>query len=229
MSSTAAGDLAERVGPAFSVDGMLLARQRTRDAIRAISAKVQPGMVEEQAVEMAKQLLVNAGMQLSWHPTRVRFGPNTTKPMKLASTPGVVLGENDIFFLDIAPRVGVCEGDAGQSFVVGHQPEYRRCADDAERLFHEVRTVWLRERLSGRDLYAFADRVAKSMGWALNFDLPGHRVSDFPHAAIYTGSLADFAAEPSELRWILEIHLLDPQRRFGAFYEDMLLGDEYYD
>ncbi|PXW25576.1 M24 family metallopeptidase [Paraburkholderia caballeronis] len=227
--STAVNDGAERVGPAFSVDGMLVARQKTRQAIRDIAAKVRPGMVEEQAVEMAKQVLVDSGMQLSWHPTRVRFGPNTIKPMKLASAPGVVLQENDLFFLDIAPRVEAWEGDAGQSFVVGHQPEYRRCADDAERLFHDVRDVWLRERLTGHDLYAFADRTAKSMGWELNFDLPGHRVSDFPHAAIYTGSLADLEAAPSELRWILEIHLRDPQHRFGAFYEDMLLSDDYYD
>lgn len=227
--STAVNDGAERVGPAFSADGMLVARQKTRQAIRDIAAKVRPGMVEEQAVEMAKQVLVDSGMQLSWHPTRVRFGPNTIKPMKLASAPGVVLQENDLFFLDIAPRVEAWEGDAGQSFVVGHQPEYRRCADDAERLFHDVRDVWLRERLTGHDLYAFADRTAKSMGWELNFDLPGHRVSDFPHAAIYTGSLADLEAAPSELRWILEIHLRDPQHRFGAFYEDMLLSDDYYD
>jgi hypothetical protein len=66
------------------------------------------------------------------------------------------------------------------------------------------------------------------MGWVLNFDLPGHRVSDFPHAAIYTGSLADFDANPSAMRWILEIHIRDPKGCFGAFFEDMLLPDEYY-
>ncbi len=63
---------------------------------------------------------------------------------------------------------------------------------------------------------------------SLNFDLPGHRVSDFPHAAIHTGSLADFDASPSAMRWILEIHIRDPKGAFGAFFEDMLLPDEYY-
>jgi methionyl aminopeptidase len=77
-------------------------------------------------------------------------------------------------------------------------------------------------------LYAFADETARAMGWELNFDLPGHRVSDFPHATIYTGSLADLEATPSAMRWILEIHLRDPQNRFGAFFEDMLLDDEFY-
>lgn len=219
---------AERVGPAFSVDGMLLARQKTRQVIRDISALVLPGMVEEDAVAMAKQVMIDSGLKLSWHPTRVRFGSNTTKAMKQASEPGIVLQENDIFFIDLAPRVESWEGDGGATFVVGQNAEYERCARDAEALFHEVRNVWTRDKLSGQKLYEFADKTAKSMGWELNFDLPGHRVSDFPHATIYTGSLADFELSPSAMRWILEIHVRDPQKRFGAFFEDMLLGDEYY-
>jgi methionyl aminopeptidase len=219
---------AERVGPAFSVDGMLLARNKTRAAINEIASRVKPGMVEEDAVEMAKRVLLDSGLALSWHPTRVRFGINTIKPMKQASVPGVILQDNDIFFLDIAPRVDAWEGDGGASFVVGSNAEYERCARDAERLFHEVRQVWERQRSSGQALYAFAEKTAHAMGWELNFDLPGHRVSDFPHATIYTGSLADLDATPSAMRWILEIHLRDPQHRFGAFFEDMLLDDEYY-
>jgi Xaa-Pro aminopeptidase len=218
----------ERVGPSFSVEGMLLAREKTRQAIRQISASVTPGMVEEDAVAMAKGIVVGAGLALSWHPTRVRFGSNTTKPMKQASVPGVVLQENDIFFIDIAPRVDAWEGDGGASFVVGENAAYERCARDAERLFHDVRQVWEKERLTGQALYAYADETARTMGWELNFDLPGHRVSDFPHAAIHTGSLADLDATPSAVRWILEIHLRDPNGQFGAFFEDMLLDDEFY-
>lgn len=220
--------LAERVGPAFSVDGMLLARQKTREAIATIASQVRPGMVEEDAVAMAKGVLISAGLELSWHPTRVRFGANTLKPMRQASVPGVVLGDDDIFFIDIAPRVDAWEGDGGASFVVGAPGDAARCARDAEVLFHDVRRKWEQARLSGQALYAYADEVARRMGWQLNFDLPGHRVSDFPHAAIHTGALADFDTTPSAMRWILEIHLVDPQKRFGAFFEDMLLADSYY-
>ncbi|WP_295990348.1 M24 family metallopeptidase [Rugamonas sp.] len=207
---------------------MLLARQKTRRAIRDIAARVMPGMVEEDAVDMAKQVLLDAGLALSWHPTRVRFGTNTIKPMKQASVAGVILQENDLFFIDIAPRVEAWEGDGGASFVVGRHADYERCARDAEQLFHELRAIWQRERLSGRALYARADRIARTMGWELNFDLPGHRVSDFPHATIHTGPLADYDLSPSAMRWILEIHLRDPQRRYGAFFEDMLLDDADY-
>lgn len=219
---------AERVGPAFSVDGMVRARAATRTAIAAIAAAIEPGMVEEDAVQMAKEIIRAQGHALSWHPTRVRFGANTIKPMKLASAPGVVLQEDDIFFIDIAPRVDDWEGDGGASFVVGDAPDYARCAADAEALFHEVRNMWRDRQWTGVQLYDFAAARARDMGWVLDPDLPGHRVSDFPHAALHTGSLAGYAATPSSMRWILEIHLVDPDKRFGAFFEDMLLDDAYY-
>jgi Xaa-Pro aminopeptidase len=219
---------AERVGPAFSVDGMLQARAATREAIRTIAALVKPGMLEEDAVGMAKRTLIASGLDLTWHPTRVRFGTNTMKAMKQASEPGILLQENDIFFIDMAPRFQAWEGDGGASFTVGHNEEHVRCAADAEKLFHDVRKFWLSEKTSGQELYRYADQQAKSMGWELNFDLPGHRVSDFPHAAIHTGSLADFDAMPSSMRWILEIHIFHPNKQFGAFFEDMLLDDSDY-
>jgi methionyl aminopeptidase len=226
---TTAVSTAEQVGPAFSVDGMLQARAQTRKAIRMIATLIKPGMLEEDAVDMAKRTLIAAGLDLTWHPTRVRFGSNTMKAMKQASEPGIVLQENDIFFIDMAPRFEAWEGDGGASFTVGDNAEYARCAADAEALFHDVRKVWLKEKLSGEALYQYADQQAKRMGWELNFDLPGHRVSDFPHAALHTGSLADFHDTPSAMRWILEIHLRHPEKQFGAFFEDMLLEDEDYE
>lgn len=227
MESVSNAD-AERIGPAFSILGMLQTRAKTRTAIRAIASYVQPGMVEEEAVVLAKQVLADAGLARTWHPSRVRFGTNTTRAMKQSSAPGVTLNDNDIFFIDIAPQYGMWEGDGGETFVVGDDAEYLRCADDAKTLFHDVRRVWTTENLTGQDLYRYAARKAQEAGWVLNCDLPGHRISDFPHAAIYTGSLADFDQSPSAMRWILEIHLRHPSGEFGAFFEDMLLPDEYY-
>lgn len=219
---------AEAVGPQYSVDGMLQARAKTREVIRHIAQKIEPGMLEEDAVILATQTLLEAGLSQTWHPTRVRFGANTTRAMKQRSEPGVILKENDIFFIDMAPRFMVWEGDGGESFVVGNNVEHARCAHDARELFHEVRLKWDQERWSGKQLYEYADRRARQMGWELNFDLPGHRVSDFPHAAIYTGALANADFPPSPALWVLEIHIRHPEKPFGAFYEDLLLDDEFY-
>lgn len=220
---------AERVGDSFSEDGMLTARHLTRAAIRHIAQGVRPGMVEEDAVAHAKEVLAGMGLHATWHPVRVRFGANTIKAMKQPSTPGVVLQPDDIFFVDIAPRYEAWEGDGGASFVVGSSPALERCARNAEDLFHEVRAAWRRHAWTGARLYEYADQRARQMGWELNFDLPGHRLSEFPHAAIHTGSLAQAAFSPSPMRWVLEIHLRDPERRFGAFFEDLLLEDRFYD
>jgi methionyl aminopeptidase len=152
---------AERVGPAFSVKGMEEARAETRRAIAAIAGSVRPGMVEEDAVRMAKEVIRSQGHALSWHPTRVRFGKNMMKPMKKESEPGVVLGANDIFFIDIAPRVDHWEGDGGASFIVGEAPDLARCAADAEKLFHEVRAVRRDRKWTGDQLYDFAARRAR--------------------------------------------------------------------
>jgi Xaa-Pro aminopeptidase len=218
----------EAVGPEFSEEKMLFVRERTRNAIHEIAARVKPGMVEEDAVEMAKDLLADLGMLKGWHDVYVRFGPNTLKTFGADSDPGVVLGENDIFFIDIGPVWKDWEGDGGDTFIVGEQPEMARCAADARALFHKVRGKWAAEKVSGKALYEFAIAEAAAMGWELNMDLSGHRLSDFPHEAIYPGPLAEVDFKPKPLLWVLEIHIRDPQMKFGAFFEDMLLADSFF-
>lgn len=67
----------ERVGSAYSPEKMLAVREMTRAAIHEIAAAVRPGMIEEDAVAMAKRLLAARGMLRGWHDVYVPFGPNT--------------------------------------------------------------------------------------------------------------------------------------------------------
>jgi hypothetical protein len=218
----------EAVGEAFDSAKMFEQRDRTREVIGAIASGVRPGMVEEDAVEMAKSLLAERKMLRGWHDVYVRFGTNTTKTFGAESDPGVVLGEDDIFFIDIGPVFEKWEGDGGDSFVTGTDPEMAKCAEDARTLFHLTRHKWMAERLTGQALYAFAVEEAAKMGWELNMDLSGHRLSDFPHAVIFDGPMADMDFTPSAGLWVLEIHIRHPKRPFGAFFEDMLLDDSYF-
>jgi Xaa-Pro aminopeptidase len=218
----------EAVGPAFLKDKMLEMRAKTRGTIHAIAAACKPGMVEEDAVAMAKDLLVAGDMVRGWHDVYVRFGANTLKTFGAASDPGIVLKENDIFFIDIGPVWGEFEGDGGDTFTVGTAPEMAKCAADAKTLFHIVRKKWETTGMSGRELYEFATEEAKTLGWELNLDLSGHRLSDFPHAAIYDGPMAEVDFKPSPLVWVLEIHIRHPTEGYGAFFEDMLLDDSYF-
>jgi Xaa-Pro aminopeptidase len=218
----------EAVGPAFLKDKMLEMRAKTRNTIHAIAAACKPGMVEEDAVAMAKDLLAEGDMVRGWHDVYVRFGTNTLKTFGAPSDPGIVLKDNDIFLIDIGPVWGEFEGDGGDTFTVGDAPDQARCAKDAKKLFHIVRKKWESTGMSGRELYEFATEEAKKMGWELNMDLSGHRLSDFPHAAIYDGPMAEVDFKPSPLLWVLEIHIRHPSAGYGAFFEDMLLDDSYF-
>ncbi|MEM5315457.1 M24 family metallopeptidase [Paraburkholderia sp. JHI869] len=218
----------EQVGAEFAEEPMLMVRQKTRTIIHAIAARCKPGMVEEDAVEIAKDILAANKMLRGWHDVYVRFGSNTTKTFGADSDPGVVLKENDIMFVDIGPVFEKWEGDGGDTFVFGSDTDMARCADDARKLFHIVRKKWLADGSTGKVLYEFAVEQAQALGWELNMDLSGHRVSDFPHAAVYEGPMADVDFCPSRLLWVLEIHIRHPKLNYGAFFEDMLLEDPYF-
>lgn len=213
----------EAVGPHYDGQIMLEVRRRTREAIHAIAGQVRPGMVEEDAVAMARQLLLERRLLRGWHGIYVRFGANTLKPFGASSEPGWVLGEDDIFFIDIGPVWEKWEGDGGETFVTGSDPDMAAARRDVRVLFDRVQRLWREERVSGEALYRFAETEARSMGWVLNLDLSGHRLADFPHSAIFKGSLAEAPFTPTAELWVLEMHIRHPERPFGAFYEDMLL------
>ncbi|MGC1459601.1 MAG: M24 family metallopeptidase [Steroidobacteraceae bacterium] len=210
------------------MERLLEQRKRTYDAVMAIAAVIRPGMLEEDAVTLANGMLAERQMRRGWHKVNLRFGVNTTLHFHTPSQPGVVLGENDIFFIDIGPVFEHWEGDAGDTFVVGEDADLVRCANDARAVFHAARRQWLAEGLSGRALYEFAATEASRLGWVLNLDMNGHRISDFPHKAIFTGSLAEIDFAPSAGLWVLEIQIRHPTRPFGAFFEDLLLEDSYF-
>ena len=218
----------EGTGEAFSLDQLMAVRSRTRMAVGMIADQMEVGMVEEDAKAIARGTLSNLGMRRGWHHIIVRFGPNTTKDFMERSEPGVVLGADDIFFIDIGPIYDGTEGDAGDTFVVGSDPEYHRAKQDVRRIWDTVRDQWFSEGTTGHELYDFAIETTKSLGWRLNLDLSGHRLSDYPHSAHYDGSLADVEFRPNPNLWVLEIAIVHPERKFGAFYEDLLLEDQSF-
>ena len=221
------GDI-EAVGANFSVAKQMDVRARVHRAIYDIAAKITPGMVEEDAVAMARDVLTAMDMRKGWHRVIVRFGPNTTKDFEAESDPGVVLGDTDIFFVDIGPVFGDTEGDGGDTFVFGDDPEHHKAKRDVRALWDDVRNLWFTEGLTGPALYEYAGRAAAERGWELNLDLSGHRLSEFPHEAHYDGSLADADLYPKPHLWVLEMAIRHPSRPFGAFYEDLLLQDQSF-
>jgi Xaa-Pro aminopeptidase len=216
----------EAVGSSYSFAQLLDVRARTRAALNEIASKIKPGIAEEDARQMASDTLGDHGLKKGWHKILVRFGPNTTKNFEDPSVPHVVLGESDLFFVDIGPIYETCEGDAGGTFVFGNDADMLRAASEVKALWWKVRNKWAETKMTGAALYEFAAETAKSMGWVLNLELTGHRLSDFPHDAHYNGTMAAVEFKPSSGLWVLEIQIKHPTREFGAFFEDLLIEDE---
>ncbi len=185
-----------------------------------------PGMSEEHTLRIASEVLTEEGLRKGWHKIVVRVGPNTLKHFHDPSEPGIVLGDDDIFFVDIGPIFRGGEGDVGFTVAVGDDPDMQAAITDVRALWDEVRRKWVADGLSGSALYEFADSSATTMGWNLNLGLAGHRLSDFPHKARYTGTLSSVEFPPTTGLWVLEIHIRHPERKFGAFFEDLLIADD---
>ncbi|MGO4702349.1 M24 family metallopeptidase [Dyella sp. 2RAB6] len=213
----------EAVGQAYDPALMLRARERSWAVLQGIRERMRPGLSEDEARAEAAAVFEAHGLERLWHPVLIRIGANTTLAFRERSNPDVRLGEDDIYFIDLGLVFHGHEGDVGDTFTTGADPMKRACAEAARTLFGDVAAAWRERGLSGAALYAFATERAQAMGWRLNQDIKGHRVSDFPHAVHKAGDLGTLEQAPSSGLWILEIQIAHPSEPYGAFYEDLLV------
>jgi len=216
-------DARERVGERFDLQRMLSASRLSWQAVERMAETFRPGLRESDARAQARRILDDLGCERLWHPTHIRFGSNTTKTFSQTSDGDPVLGEDDIYFIDIGPVFDGHEGDVGATFTTGADAGKAACAATAKLLFEDVSAKWRQDRLSGPSLYAYAAQRAVELGWMLNLGVKGHRVGDYPHSIHRGGKLGAFDGEPTPGVWILEIQIADASRTFGAFYEDLLI------
>ncbi|WP_312495054.1 M24 family metallopeptidase [Pseudomonas cremoris] len=212
----------EKVGPRYSLDGMLAARAQSIRALAAIASQLRVGMTTGEALDMAAEQLQAMGASHTWHPTYIRFGDDTIRPSREGIDPQRRLRVSDIVVVDLGPVWDGYEGDYGDTFVFGDSPLHLACKTALHEVFDETRDAWLRG-LTGRELYDFAEQSAVSKGWRLARNLAGHRLADFPHALFENKELADLEIPPSEMAWVLEIQLCHPTEPVGGFFEDMLM------
>ena len=212
----------EKVGPRYSFDGMLAARDQSIRALAAIASRLKVGMTTGEALDMAAAQLQAMGASHTWHPTYIRFGDDTVRPPREGIDRQRRLRASDIAVVDLGPVWDGYEGDYGDTFVFGDSPLHLACRAALHEVFDETREAWLRG-LTGRELYDFAEQSAVSKGWRLARNLAGHRLADFPHALFECKDLADLEIPPSEMAWVLEIQLCHPTEPVGGFFEDILM------
>ena len=195
-----------------------------------------PGRTEG---EMSQDILRLAGthqppVDKFWHKRIVRVGRNTTEICR-ANPPDTRLMHDDIAFVDLGPVLGDIEADLGRAYVFGEDPDKTRMAADLEPIFTACQKhYWQRPQMTGAELYDSVVQACAARGWAFGHSHSGHLVGPFPHALRqrchannYIGadnrvSMSAPAADGELRHWILEVHLVEPHRQFGAFFEQLL-------
>lgn len=212
-------------GEKFDLKKLLRARDVARNITYELSSLIKPGMVEEEAHALYKNLCTKYPVEKQWHPAKLRFGPNTLKLFREISDP-YVLKDEDVFFVDIGPVVDGHEADYGETFTLGSQYEHKLIREASRKIFDEVAAHWKNKRCTGIALYEFAQKRADHYGYTLSMGSDGHRIGDFPHHVFFKGGIPETEEMIVPNAWILEIHLMNKTKTYGAFFEDILTDED---
>jgi Xaa-Pro aminopeptidase len=196
---------------------------------------IRAGVGEQELSDEIRDLAADMlGVTRHWHRRIVRAGDNTLQPF-LEHPPDRVITESDIVFLDLGPVFEEWEADFGRTFVLGDDPDKHAVRDALPRVWQAGRDYFENHPdVTGAELFDVSVEVARAQGFGWGSHIAGHLVGEFPHKKI-AGTATEWyimpgsnkpmrRTDPSGRRchWILEIHLIDPQRRFGGFYEQLL-------
>lgn len=206
------------------------------DAIEA-AGLIAPGRTE---LEVERDIFAIASERFDvvdhWHDRVVRAGVNTLCVAGEAA-PDRVIGADDMVFLDLGPVFDPWEADVGRSYAIGHDPAKHALVRDLDIVFDAVKARYEADPdITGARLYAIAHEESERRGWHFGGKIAGHVVGQFPFARepgtktsrwIYPDNpsrMRDPDPQGHERHWILEIHLVAPDRSFGGFYERLLEG-----
>ncbi|MEU6083359.1 M24 family metallopeptidase [Streptomyces sp. NPDC047108] len=196
---------------------------------------VSPGRGEREVSDLVRDVANEMfGTTRHWHKRIIRSGPNTLRPYQ-DNPPDRVIASDDVVFADFGPIFEEYEADFGRTYVFGDDRRKHALLHDLPRIFDAGRAYFAADPdITGRQLHAEVERLATAAGWSIGIWHAGHLVGEFPHET-NDGAKAESYITPENdtplrrtdragrtCHWILELHLVDRERGFGGFYEQLL-------
>lgn len=196
---------------------------------------IRPGAKETEINEgiytLAREMY---GITRYWHKRIVRSGRNTLAPYD-ENPPDLAVAEDDVVFLDLGPVFEDWEADFGRTYVVGSDPlKHKLCRDIEVAFGNGKRYFGEHPEITGAELYAYAQQLAKQAGWEYGGPIAGHLIGVFPHEKIAGDKITLYVHPKNHERmrtpdvsgrkrhWIFEIHFVNRARQIGGFYEELL-------
>lgn len=199
------------------------------------SGMIRAGVREKELSDEIRDLAAEMfGVERHWHKRIVRAGENTLEPYR-QNPPDRTIADDDIVFCDFGPIFDRWEADFGRTFVLGDDAGKHALRDDLPRVWASGREYFDSHRdVTGAALFDHVVKLSREAGWEFGGSHAGHLVGEFPHEKIAGDAIESYIAPGSDnpmrrtdrtgrvCHWILEVHLTDPARRFGGFYEELL-------
>lgn len=215
-------------------------RDAEMKALRLVETAEQRGLIAAGKTEqqLSAEVLALAeemfGIRKFWHKRIVRAGVNTLLPYD-ENPPDLPITEDDILFFDLGPVFEDWEADLGRTYVIGNDEQKQKLKADVETAWHEGKAWYdANPDVSGAELFAHMQLLARSFGWEFGGPIAGHIVGRFPHErmegedmSLYVHhdnhlSMQRCGKDGQPLHWILEVHFVDREAGIGAFFEQLM-------
>jgi Xaa-Pro dipeptidase len=216
---------------------LLEAQTKAEALFHAVEARrlIRPGITESSLntdiYALAREMY---GITTYWHKRIVRSGANTLLPYA-ENPPDLMIGEDDILFLDLGPVFEQWEADFGRTFVLGSDPLKLKMRNDVESAFADGKRYFNdHPDMLSSELFHYAESLAERYDWEFGGPIAGHLIGQFPHERIADDKVTLYVHPKSNLKmrsldeegrkrhWILEIHFVDSANQIGGFYEELL-------
>jgi Xaa-Pro dipeptidase len=215
-------------------DALMLAQ---RHAFAMLSVIEERGLIRNGRTEreIEQDILniaqVEFGIDQHWHKRIVRSGENTLAVFA-DNPPVLVVRDDDVVFVDLGPVFDDWEADIGRTYVVGSNPLKVALVEELEHQFDLINKRLIETpSVTGAELYRYACDSAVKAGYRFGGQIAGHIVAEFPHARLPGDRQAHHISPANPLPlsdpdplgnkryWIIEVHLISADGRFGGFYE----------
>lgn len=224
-------DESERVESLLDAQAKAVALFSEVQSRRLVTAGESEQGISERIRDLAQELF---GVRRGEDERIVRSGTNTLQPYQVRPEDRLV-DADEVVVCDLGGVFEQGEAHFRRTAVLGESPVKLRLRDDLQLIFEAGRRAFESDPgITGEELFTVIAELTTEAGWEFGSPHAGHLVGEVPPKTVAQDEVMSFIApgNTQQLRredkagrpchWVLEVHLVDRDRGFGGFHDQLL-------